>query len=345
MSEVLAPLSMRFDLLTSKSSLSHLVRENDWGKYSFPDFRRLTRNLHLQYLLQALAIRTRGARDVVFQSFDELAVILFKIIHPRARIHLIITSNLTPERFQRSPIKVRAFLGIAFKLATSIFVHCKFEKELILKEFPKTEPSRIIIKPNHIMNFERYRPPLEKRKNIVAFMGPALNYKTIDPMVKLIRADKACKYQYHFYLMKPGDIPSGLREELQGRPNVAISYGYLDDQDYYRIYEKASWIVLTHDRRFEGRTSGVLSDAIASGVPILTYPIAPQTEYFSQFGPFGFLAHFNSDQWIQPFLELNLSENYPIFEKTMTKARASGNVINITNAFREALLLESSYLA
>lgn len=338
MGEALAPLATHFSLLTSRFSAARLETRTNWRKYAFPDLGLLTQNLHLQYLIQALLVRTRGAKNVVFQSFDELAVIIFKMIHPSTRVHLIVTSNLTPERFQRSPVLVRIFLGIALRLSASILVHCKFEKEFITEKFPTIDPSKIIIKPNHIMSFPRNHPPLEERENIVAFMGPALTYKTIDPMVKLITADTKCKYRYHFYLMKPDDFQPGLGEYLASKPNVAISYGYLDDPDYYSVYEKASWVILTHDRNFEGRTSGILSDAIASGAPVLTQPIAPQIEYFSQFGPLGLLADFSNDKWIQRFLEFDLQQNYPAFENAMIKARASGGISNITSAFYQAII-------
>lgn len=172
---------------------------------------------------------------------------------------------------------------------------------------------------------------------MILYVGPTSPYKPLQPMVDLIEADAACKYHYHFCCMDTGTETGAILARVSGRGNVTIQYGYLADEDYYGTIASAHWVILPHDRSFEGRSSGVFCDAVATGTPILSRDIAPQSDYFSQFGPMGLLVDFERAGWTSEVLGFDLRSAYPEFASAMERVREDGSIESIRRSFAHAI--------
>jgi glycosyltransferase involved in cell wall biosynthesis len=338
LAECLKPLANELLVVTSVKSVENLrqklsvkVRENkcDLANARYP---------RLCLLRNSLSLPGSRFSDIVFQSFEEVSTLLFMILHPHKRIHLIVTNNLRPDRLKRHPILGRFFLKKVFHRAASIIVHCQHEIETIKKICSGIETDKLFIKPFHQTGYSRNRMTFKEKKRMILFIGPDQPHKRIDNVIQLIKSDVGGKYSYCLCkIQKP--LAPHVQNILEEQSNVKVLHGYLDNDEYYRLISEATFIILTHDRDFEGALSGIFCDAIASGTPVIARNMAPHNEFFDHFGDMGYLVDFSVPHWFNDVLNYDVEKRYEEFQNNMAACRAFCSRESIREVFQKILNL------
>lgn len=332
LSECIAPLTREFLVVTS-TTIAKNIRDLGLDTWEFPPRDQdafLQRPMLFRLMLSLPCARFN---DVVFQSFEELSVLLFMLRHPFKRVHLIVTNNLRPDRLKRHPILGRFFLRLVFQRAASVIVHCQHEVTKVRELAPRLDPSRIFIKPFHQLAAPRTKLSWHEKSPTILFLGPELTHKKVTPVVELIKRDTERRYRYVFCSMK-NDMAFETQAFLEKQANVDLLFGYLEDDEYYRLFSESALIMLTHDDDFEGTLSGAFCDAIASGTPIIACDMAPHNEFFERFGKMGFLVDFDDPGWCNRVLSADLAVRYREFQENMAACRESCSMESIREVFR-----------
>lgn len=285
-------------------------------------------------ILNAIFIRTMGHSDCLFQSFEEWSTILFKIIRPRIKIHLISTNNISPERFLKRKIYIMLKLKILFRLSKTIFVHSEFEKDFLIKRL-KINPEKVFIKPFHKLNVSWESKFISDRDGYILYFGSRRLSRDIAPFINLINSDVEQKNNYFIAGVDMSDIDK--YEKIINRKNVRIKYGFLSNEEYKEIIKNAKLIVLTHNELYEGRLSGIFCDAIASYTPIVSNKMAPISEFVDKYGELGLLVDYNSNDWCENVINFQEDFRYNQFFKSVDSIKKNSNPDNIVKTVVEAI--------
>ncbi len=334
LSECIAPLAGEFVLTTSPTSVANAVKHLSVDAREIEPFISEARFPRLRLFRILLSLRCSRYRHVVFQSFEEVSVLFFLFLHPFKRVHLIVTNNLRADRLKRHPLLGRFFLGAVFRHAESVIVHCRHEAEKVRELAPGLDPAKIFIKPFHQLAVSRNRLAWEETSRTILFLGPELEHKKIAPVVDLIKADRENRYRYVFCSMR--DVAPETRAFLEARDNVELLTGYVADDEYYRLFSEADFVIMTHDEDFEGALSGAFCDAVASGTAVVARDMAPHDEFFERFGPMGFLVNFTGPEWCKRVLAGDMKAEYKKFRANMAACRESCGMEAVRDVFRRA---------
>jgi len=338
LTECIKPLTQEYLAATPPESAANLRRRLQVNTWDIPPVDPKARSDRPRLFRLVLSLSAVPFQDIIFQSFEEVSVLLFMLRNPFKRVHLIVTNNLRPDRLKRNPVLGRFFLRAVFQRAASVIVHSQHEVEKVREITPRINPDRIFIKPFHQISASRLRIPLDQKRRMVLFLGPESPHKRVAPIVDLIKMDHGRQYQYLFFAMN-GNTAAETEAFLQSRENVELRFGYIPADEYYRLFSEAALILMTHDKDYEGTLSGAFCDAIASGTPVVAQDMAPHNEFFAAFGPMGFLVDYADPDWFEPLLATDLSARYQEFQKNMIACRDSCNMEAIRNVFRSALML------
>lgn len=341
LAECLQPLASELFIITSRESAENLKRNLEVEVREYKFIIKNPRYPRFWLLCNAIFLPSSEFSHIVFQSFEEVSTLLFMLLHPLKRVHLIVTSNLRPDRRKRHPILGRLFLKAVFGRVTSIFVHCQHEIETIKKLCPEIDPRKLFIKPFHQIGYPRVCLSLQEKKRIILFVGPDQSHKKIDNVIQLIKYDVEKLFTYVFCSMRDS-LESHVQNYLEKQSNVKVLYGYLDNNKYYKLISEATFIILTHDHDFEGALSGIFCDAIASGTPVIARDMAPHNEFFQRFGDMGYLVDYLNPNWCDKVLNNDIERRYEEFQSNMVVCRASCSMNAIRDVFRLALCRSNS---
>lgn len=334
MAECIAPLADRFLVVTSPGSAANLRQRLQVPTQEIQTLDNAAPFPRGRLLRIALSLPSRQFRDVVFQSFEEVTTLLFMMLHPRTRVHLILTGNLRPDRLKRRPRLGRFFLRAVFRRAASVVVHSQREIQWIRKLVPGIDPGKLFIEPHHQMGLARDRVSWQEKKETILFLGPECPHKQASPVVDLIKRDRDKRYRYVLCGMR--DIAPDLRSFLESQENVDLMFGRIADDDYYRLFREAALVILTHDHGYEGVASGAFLDAIACGTAVIARDMSPHTEHFSRFGPMGFLADYSDSRWCEDVLNCDLAARHEEFQQNMAALRKACSMEEVRAVLRAA---------
>ena len=123
----------------------------------------------------------------------------------------------------------------------------------------------------------------------------------------------------------------GVKKKFPGSDNIFFRHGYLTDEAYQMAICDSRFVFLPHNRFFEGKVSGILSDCIANKVPIISDAIEPVIEFFHTYGAMGYLCDYASQHWAQQIVG-GLSEyDYEKLREAMRVCFASHSPTVIMN--------------
>jgi hypothetical protein len=266
----------------------------------------------LRLLILSLTIRTSNYKHILFQSFEEISTIFFKLFRPTCKVHIIVTNNLSEDRFLRNPKLHKILLKTVFKIVDTIFVHSQFEVDLLTNKY-NINNEKVFIKPFHqFYAVDRFKNKKGSSGHVL-FIGPQRINRPLKPFLELIIADSGNKYNYLITGVKETDFIG--YEEVLRKKNVKISFGYTPKKEYLQNIDNANLLILTHNRYFEGRLSGVFCDAVSSRTPVITSSISPITEFFSKYGELGLIVDYDNEEWTKLVLEtdfINKKNEYNI---------------------------------
>jgi glycosyltransferase involved in cell wall biosynthesis len=330
-------LVREFAIASSPASVANIREHLDVEAFPVTRSKLLSRLLRLRYssIVNLLTLPCSRYQHVLFQSFEEISTLLFMLRHPGKRVHLIVTNNLTPERFRRCPRLLTFLLRRIFERAASVFVGSQFELDVIKGLSERIDPRKLFVIPYHQIAIPRRRLKWKAKSRTVLYMGPELPHKSIDPVIQLITRDTQRRFRYLFLAMEK--ISPDARAFLENQPNVRLEFGYVPDDEYYRAFSEAALVIMTHDAMLEGRLSGILCDAIASDTALVARDMAPHNEFFNRFGDMGFLVDYREPGWCDRILNAGLESLYDGFQKNMAACRKASSLENIRAIFHKAL--------
>lgn len=322
LSECIAPLTRKFLAATSFASGKNLQRQLNIETIETPCLSSKTHFNRLRLFRLVLSLPSANFDHIIFQSFEEVSTLLLLLLHPRKRVHIIVTNNFRPDRLKRHPVVGRFFLRAVLSMASSIIVHSSHEVDVITTLVSRIDAEKIFIKPFHQIGLSRAKFSIGQKSNTILYLGPECAHKKIKPVIDLLNADKDCKYRYVLCSMRD-DMSKDIRSFLEAKANVELSFGYTPMEKYYRLFSEAALIILTHDADYEGTLSGAFCDAIASGTPVIARNMAPHNEYFNRFGPMGILVDYEDPDWLKAVIEMKLENICSDYQNNMAMCRAA----------------------
>ena len=333
LSECLLGLDPGLEIKTSTGSAGNVSSKLEVRAAALRTLGWLGFSSRIQQIVRLLMVRMdRDVTDVVFPVFDELSTLLFMLAHPRKRVHLIFHNNLSLERKQRQPKLYPMLMKAVAKRAKSLMLSSEHQVELLREIYPEVQDSKIVQKPHHILGYSRTRLPLADRSNRLLFLGPVSVRKPVEPVIDLIKADVDGKFRYVMKNMV--GITDEQTQFFEGHPNVDFSSEFLDDDAFYETIGGAALLISTHNRLFEGKLSGPISDAIASGTPVIANRMSPHDEMFDEFGDMGYLVDYDDPGWVERFLSTDYQSDFDTFKQHMALCRENSSLENIREIFR-----------
>jgi hypothetical protein len=312
----------KFGICSSRESIDFVKKRVDSD--IFIDYQILSRDKRFSYrlniLFNLLKLRKTAYSDIIFQSFEEISTLFFIILSFRIRTHLIFTNNLSNSKFSRHSKYHIILLKLCCLMSKTIFVHSVFEKEILVKKF-KIQSKKIFIKPYHQIS-KKWYIPLNKYKNgYILFIGNPKSSRPLKPFLELVLKDINKEFSYVIAGVSTEDLINYPNfSELE---NVEIIYGKLSYPDYSKIISNSSFIILTHNKLFEGLLSGIFCDAIASYTPIVCSHMEPFIEFSNKYGKLGIYLDFECDNLFENFKYQAKKFNYDDYIKTIDVLKMS----------------------
>jgi hypothetical protein len=305
-------------LFSSPSSIANLK-----SKY-LPNLKMVPTRFHgaitklwnrLIFILRMLTIKLPDdISEILIQSFEEVSVLFFMLFHTNLPISLIITNNIG--NVHNKPLK-RYFLSQIFRYSHSIFIHCNYERMMILKLFPKIDPIKIKRVRFHQISIPRETASFIERKKIVSYIGMSRIDKGIETFWNFIKANPLDKVNYGLYGQYDKaryDVDSLTHSKLD------TICGLIPNGLYYKLFIDSLYIILPYERAYEGKLSGIFCDSIATKTPVLAPKIEPFIEFFDRYGPMGYLFDFDDKYWYKKMHDLWNYEQYAVFQQNMQGA-------------------------
>jgi hypothetical protein len=332
-------------IITSETSAKNiLVKYSDYKKNvtSFKDFPVLKKINYRLHLLGRLIFceKIRNSR-IIFQGFDELGLLfyLLKIWGKNNLLYVVPTNNVSPERLNKSKWILQWMLKKIINNSNFFLYHTDFEFRLIESEICNNTHALEKCKKlkYHLIGASQEKIHLEKNgeNNIISFFGPTMQSKPYFDICKLIKADNYGngKFEYRFI-----NLSFQVLNEIQllfGKADKIIFINeFLEHKLYINLIAQSTYIFLPHNHLYEGKLSGILSDCISVGTPIISNRIDPVLEFFNYYGDMGFIYDFSRDvDWEYSFLCQFEKINYKDFILSMEKCKSDHSPNKIIEEF------------
>lgn len=340
----LISVDKRTKIYTSKKSVKNLTEQFSEYSSSFHTlnyirfFKKINSRLHLFskiYLSPSINNST-----IIIQGFEELSLIFFllKIRKRQNKVILILTNNVSPERLKRSRWLLQFLLRYIFKKCDVVFYHTDFEFKLI-KEIVNHSPLLPKIKKlkYHLIGLKHSNLKKGSTSKIISFFGPTLPSKPIDDICKLILSDS--KNQFYYRFINVGLVSKQvILKNIGTKTNVSFINEYLEHKEYLNLIKSSKFIFLPHNFLFEGKLSGILSDCISIGTPVISNNIEPVLEFFRDYGAMGYVFNFLKDKnWPKKFLRSQSINEYKKFTISLKNCKNSHNNTLIINEFLRSI--------
>lgn len=299
----------------------------------------------IRAVVRTLAVRgLRRGEQVVFQSFYELAVILFSLVNPSARLYLLVTNNLTSvnQPGVRARMK-RRLLGASMARATRVVVYTRFAAEELRRVFPRIPPERVRVMRFHQAGIVRDVRSFDDRRQHISYIGWAREGKGLDQFLALVARDRYGAFTYGLYgTFHLSDHHRAVIQQAGDR--IELVSGYIPDDQYIEFFNQSMFIALPYGEAYAGSLSGVFCDAISTGTPVIASRIEPFTEYFETFGPLGHLVDFDDATILDAVSAAPTREEYAVLQRNLLSAREAHEPGSIRRAFARVLAEERQVL-
>lgn len=327
-------------IYSSSSSINNLKKQlkaNNSTLFTFKTLPLLQKiNYRFYLILKILFCKSISNSNIIIQGFDEICILFFflKVNGKNNKIALVLTNNISPERLERSRFLLKFLLSKIFKKSDKVFYHSDFELSLILSLIPDKSllPKYFKVK-YHLLGMENKNLISNQNSNTISFFGPDLLSKPVSHFLDLILADKKNIYEYNFININEKSIDL-IKEKISQNRKVKFINEYLPNDKYIRLIQTSKYVFLPHNYLYEGKLSGILSDCIANGIPIVSDKIEPVVELFSNYGSMGYIFDFNKDtNWYTFFLDTHNENEYADFISNMSRCRNAHREDVIINEF------------
>lgn len=286
--------------------------------------RKFSERLHL--ILRIAGSKPIRNSKIIINGFEEISILLF-LWKNRGRNNefgLVLTNNVSPERLERSGKLLMFLFKRIFRRCDRVFHHTDYQLRL-LDELLKDQDlaARFAKIKYHLLSAEGPADKVEKSRKIISYYGPVLESKPTKAIIDLILVDEDRAYEYSFYNIDEANA-ADIKSKVPHPDRITFVAGPLSHQDYIDSIRKSTYVLLPHNRLYEGKLSGILCDCIANSVPVISDRIEPVIELFGTYGAMGHIFDFNvSNQWPRDFLGNHSEGSYQHFITSMSQCRAS----------------------
>lgn len=298
----------------------------------------------VRYVCRTLGVRGIAAGDpVLFQSFYELAVVLFLLLNRRAKVFLIVTNNLSllHGTWGRGWLK-RRLLARALRGAAGIVVFTRHAIEQVRNLVPALNPEKIHRLPFHQAGVRRRVAPYSEREMLISYIGWARPSKGLDRFLDMVLRDAHGKFRYELRgTFNLTDKQLAMIAEAGGR--LTVVRGYIPDDEYFDYFNRSMFVALPYGGEYAGNLSGILCDAISTGTPIIGSTIEPFVEYFERFGELGHLIDFNLTGVRQDIFVPPTPQTFAHYQKNLAAASRAHDFDSIANAYVKLLTSKSEH--
>lgn len=309
----------------SAKSLRQSFPENANNIYSFKEYKWLKRINYRFYLVAKLITCKKISNSrIIFQGFDEIGTVLslFKLVNRNNQLIFVPTNNVSPERFNNSRWLLGKMLKIIIRFSDYFFYHTDFELNLIVEKLGLRHQKLLKNKLKyHLLGPKESRKKNDglEKQNLITFFGPTMISKPINDICNLINSDYRLgkKFRYRFVNVSDAVIDS-ISKKVDSLEFVEFNQGYLDDNTYEKFISESKFVFLPHNKLFEGKLSGILSDSISLGTPVISNNIEPVKEFFESYGLMGYIYDYQTDtNWTYSFLNSGFEKEYECFKSNM----------------------------
>ncbi len=328
-------------IITSAASAAALRQKFPAGAgrcFEFRDFPLAKRlGYRVFYALRLLRLPSIRRRQVVIQAFEEVSLLLYLLRLRRHENHvvLVLTNNISLERFARHP-KILAFLlREVFRRVDVVFYHSDFELGLIRQFVGPIPPSTRFAKLKYHLIGEARASHEEAGTPglVVTFFGPASASKPLEAIFPLIAADGSRHFTYRFVNLSASHSEI-VRRRFPDAGNIAFINRYLGEAEYHGMIRASRYVFLPHNRFYEGKVSGILSDCIANGVPVISDTIEPLLELCQAYGPIGCVFSYEAESdWAGRLQVMRSTEAQAQFRVALRRCFESHAPQNILQEF------------
>jgi hypothetical protein len=313
------------------SKLNAAPPENLIAFRDFPVIKNI--NYRLFLIFRMFFIKPIRNKKIIIQGFDEITILFFfwKIWKRNNKVALILTNNVSPERLKRSKKFLPFLLIKIFRQSDRVYYHTDFEFNLI-KKLVKDEKLliRFVKLKYHLLGAVSNNDEINKNPKIISYFGPVMNAKPLSNIIDLMRADEKHIYKYHFFNVDAENIIY-IRTKIPANTRVEFSDRFMKHEQYISAIKESTYVLLPHNWLYEGKLSGIFSDCIANGVPVISDLIEPVIEYFKAYGSMGYIFDFHKNQhWAKEFLtgyDDNLYESFKLAMKNCQTSHLEEKII------------------
>lgn len=328
-------------ILTSKEStinISSQLPNISKSLFFFKDCKWLKRiNYRLFLIYRIFKSKKIKNSTLIIQGFEEISILLYliRIKNCRNKVILIHTNNISPERLIRSKWFLKYILNKIFKRCDIIVYHSDYvfnKMKLIINN--QNEYNKLVRIKYHLLgnNYSDFCD--DRQHNYISFFGPTMLSKPVHDICSLIRCDKNKYFNYRFLNVNDDDEMT-INKLVNNLSNVSFVKKYFSHQEYLNLIKKSTYVFLPHNFFYEGKLSGIFSDCVALGIPVISNNIDPVNNYFEEYGQMGFIFDYSKDiYWQEKFLSnCNNVESYKVFLDSMKNCRNQHNESLIINEF------------
>lgn len=269
-----------------------------------------------------LSIPVSRDSRIVFLGYSEKFLLVFFLLNVLKKYELVIvaTNNFSAGRIAKYGNTLKLLFRLINRRLKKVVVHTDKERAMC-SLFGEEFAAKAIVKKHHLMiprQSESARAPSDRQ--VVLFLGPEKHDKPIRPMIDLIKKDVSKLFDYRFLNVDKDRVVADY--DIRPGENIQFINKWLSEQEYFAEFLNASFIMMSHDKSFEGKLSGNLCDCISLGVPFISSDIEPVRSYFNHYGPIGYVYNFSDPQWAASFLVDFSPEVYEGFRNNFKKINA-----------------------
>jgi hypothetical protein len=301
-------------IITSNTSAKNLLQKHPGCKkniHAFRDFAFLKKfNYRLHLLVRLISCERIKNSNIIFQGFDEFGILFYflRIWNQKNVLFVVPTNNISPERLDKSKWILQFMLKIIIGKCDKFLYHTDYELNLIkLRICNESEfLSRCQKLKYHLIGAIGQKISLKKNGNdgVISFFGPTMSSKPHEDFCKLMHADNYANGKFEYRIINvSSEIESEIKLIFGNRNKIVFFNEYLEHQCYINLIATSTYVFLPHNHLYAGKLSGIFSDCISNGTPIISNNIEPVLEFFRNYGDMGFVFDFENDfNWEIDFL-------------------------------------------
>lgn len=287
----------------------------------FKEFNYFKRKLYRAHLVLKIVVApVINNSTILLQGFDEIGFLFFYLRNGGSSNQIITvpTNNISVERYQRSPFFLKTTLNFVVTKSNVFAYHSNYELDLLKKIIQKKHTSnKFKYLKYHLLEAKPLDPQWQKSNNTISVFGPEMESKPIEPIIELIIADIQQKFMFQLFNFSD-EAQQKIKEQTNNSQQVHYKPKINSYEGYLKVVAESTFVLLPHNKLFEGKISGILSDCISLNTIVISNKMSPVTEYSSIYGDIGYIYDYTQKKWANKFIDtLSIQKNDAIIQNML----------------------------